>query len=67
MEPLLSAAVRNGWRRGVLRGNQVWLVVGAAAWMMRRVRRGREPHPVFVEELEPGQAVTITHFAPPGD
>lgn len=46
-------------------GNQVWLVVGAGAWLLHRARERREPRPVWTEELAPGDAVTITHHRRP--
>ncbi|HET6811443.1 MAG TPA: hypothetical protein VFH50_10580 [Acidimicrobiales bacterium] len=59
---LLDLLVLNGFRRG-RRGSTPWLVVGAAAWMVRRVAGGgRDPKPVWTEDLEPGQTVTITHM-----
>jgi hypothetical protein len=59
---LLDLLVVNGFRRG-WRGSTPWLVVGAAAWMVRRVTtEGRDPKPVWTEDLEPGQTVTITHM-----
>ena len=61
MKRLLDPLVANGFRRG-LAGNSMWLVVGAAAWMLRRVRSRRGAVPVWTEELLPGQAVLITHI-----
>ena len=61
MRRLLDRLVADGFRRG-LRGNSTWLVVGAAAWMLRRVRSQRGPVPVWTEELLPGQAVVISHL-----
>lgn len=59
---LLDLLVLNGFRRG-RRGSTPWLVVGAAAWMVRRVTSGgKDPKPVWTEDLEPGQTVTITHM-----
>jgi len=61
---ILDLLVVNGFRRG-RRGSTPWLVVGMAAWMVRRVtREGREPKPVWTEDLEPGQTVTVTHAEP---
>lgn len=62
MKKLLDLLVANGFRRG-LRGNTAWLVVGVGAWVARRVTRGgKEPRPVWTEDLEPGQTVTIAHL-----
>ena len=40
----------------------MWLVVGAAAWMVRRSRSRRDPAPVWTEDLLPGHAVLVTHI-----
>lgn len=59
---LLDLLVLQGFRRG-RRGSTPWLLVGAAAWMVRRVTSGgKTPKPVWTEDLEPGQVVTVTHF-----
>ena len=65
MEQLLDRLVRTGLRRGVFGSSQVWLVAGAAAFLVRRVQRQRRPHTVFLEDLGPGQAITITHHPAP--
>lgn len=62
MKRVLDLLVANGFRRG-LRGSSPWLVVGVGAWMLRRAAAsGREPRPVWTEDLEPGQTVTIAHL-----
>lgn len=59
---LLDLLVLQGFRRG-RRGSTPWLLVGAGAWMVRRVTSGgKEPRPVWTEDLEPGQTVTVTHL-----
>ena len=65
MKKLLDLLVGNGFRRG-RRGSTPWLAIGVGAWMLRRVTQGgKDPRPVWTEELEPGQTVTITHFEQP--
>ena len=66
MGGLLDWMVRSGWRRGVFGGNQIWLVAGLAAFLVRRVRNQREPRTVYLEELASGEAITITHHPVPG-
>lgn len=61
MKRVLDLLVAKGFRRGRA-GSSLWLVVGTAAWMLRRVRSRRDPAPVWTEDLGPGQALLITHF-----
>lgn len=65
MSGLFDWLVRTGWRRGVFGGSQIWLVAGLAAFLARRVRNQRKPHTVFLEDLAPGDAITITHHPVP--
>lgn len=59
---VLDLLVANGLRRG-LRGNTAWLAIGAGAWLVRRAAAGgKDPRPVWTEDLEPGQTVTIAHL-----
>ncbi|HMC51187.1 MAG TPA: hypothetical protein VKI64_00385 [Acidimicrobiales bacterium] len=64
MDRLLSYLTRNAWRRGLIGGNRVWVVAGAAAVLVRLVRRDGRARVVFREELQPGEAVVISHLAP---
>lgn len=62
MKRVLDLLVANGFRRG-RKGSTPWLIIGVTAWMLRRTTRtGKRPQPVWTEDLEPGQTVTITHF-----
>ncbi len=61
MDAVLRALVRRGTRRGLLGGNPAWLVIGALAFVVRRLRR-REAGVVWSEEVSPGQVVTVDHF-----
>lgn len=64
MRKVLDLLVERGFRYG-MRGNTVWLAVGAGAWLWRRSRARRDPRPVWTEELAPGQSVVITHHVAP--
>jgi hypothetical protein len=68
MKSLLAWAVGRGWRRGLLGGERLWLVVGAAAllvqWGLKALRT--EHQVVFSEKLGIGEQLIITHRAPRG-
>jgi hypothetical protein len=51
-----------GVKDGLLKGQRVWAVVGAVAWIIRLVARmaSRRPEMVAREVLQPGQSITIT-------
>lgn len=49
---------------GVFGANRTWLLLGGlfiAASKVKELLGPREPKPVFVEELEPGQRLVIAH------
>ena len=51
-----------GLTRGLLEGNRLWLVLGAAAWLVRGAKWAwrRPPEVVFVEELDAGETLVIS-------
>lgn len=57
MDRLLRMAQSRGLRLG-LRGNPIWLVVGASAWMLLRARRPGQDV-VYRTELAPGETLTV--------
>ena len=63
---LVRAGVRRGLRRGLVDGERVWLVIGAAAVGVRLLQRLAAPgKPVVVtERLEPGQTLIVRHLLP---
>ena len=63
VERLLQALIRNGLRRGVLGGSQVWAIVWLVAFAYRRWGL-RHPQVVYSEELGVGQRLEIVHFQP---
>lgn len=68
MGTLLKYLVGKGLRRGLLGGETLWLVLGGAALAVQlglRVLR-RKPEVVFLENLRPGERLTITHRLPTG-
>jgi len=59
VDRLLGRLVSRSFRRG-LAGEPVWLVVGAAAWLVVRSRRRDKPV-VWSGTLNEGQAVVLTN------
>jgi len=56
--------VRRGIRAGLIEGSNIWLSVGAIAWLFRFLTR-RQPARVTVERLRLGESVLVTHVAAP--
>jgi hypothetical protein len=54
----------HGSRRGVRGGSRGWFWVFVVVWVTRRVRRaiGSEPVVVYRGELQPGDAIEISHL-----
>jgi hypothetical protein len=62
----LRAAVRQGLDRGIVGGNDAWLVVGAVALLARLGRRAmhRDVEVVYRRMLAPEQGVSISNEYP---
>jgi len=60
---MLKTLVRLGFARGI-GGSRAWLTLGVVAGGLQLLRRmaKREPEVVYLEELHPGQTVSIRHF-----
>jgi len=57
--------VRRGVRSGLIEGSNLWLSIGAVAWLLRFLAR-RPPAQVSVERLGLGESVIVSHVpAPP--
>jgi hypothetical protein len=57
--------MRRGLRRGLVEGSVAWLVIGAAAWVVRYVTRP-DPPLVARENLRLGESVLVTHLPASG-
>ncbi|MGD0439265.1 MAG: hypothetical protein ABSB52_01440 [Acidimicrobiales bacterium] len=57
--------IRRGIRAGLIEGSNVWLSIGAIAWLVRFL--ARKPSPVVsVQELRLGESIVVSHVpAPP--
>jgi len=57
--------IRRGVRSGLIEGSNLWLSIGAIAWLVRLL--SRRPAPVVsVERLRLGESVLVSHVpAPP--
>jgi hypothetical protein len=58
--------IRNGLRKGLLEGSQVWLVLGGVGLLVKVLRKlgGREPQVVYSEVLPAGTAIVIANEQP---
>ena len=56
LQVVLARSRRKAWQ-----GSRAWMAVGILAWLWQRARSRREPHPVWTEELAPGQSLLIVH------
>jgi hypothetical protein len=63
VEKAVRVGMRRGVERGLLEGNRAWIVVGGAALLAHLAGRAlpRRPQTVFVDRLEPGDAIQIVH------
>lgn len=64
---ILSWALRNGLRRGLMGGSRRWMFVGAVAGVgkLLKIMARTRPEVVYREKLEPGQVMVIDHKKPP--
>lgn len=60
---MLRLLQRLGVSKGVFGASKPWLIIGAAAWTVRRVGRitRRQPEVVYCEPLGEGEAIVIAH------
>jgi hypothetical protein len=61
LHSLAHRLMRRGLRRGLVEGSVAWLVIGAAAGVVRYVTRP-EPPLVARENLRLGESVLVTHL-----
>ncbi len=64
LDSLLHRLIRNGLRRGLLEGSVAWIVIGAAAVVVRYVARPESPL-VAREKLRLGESVLVAHVPAP--
>lgn len=67
MNKLLRAGMRYGWQRGVVDGNRLWVVVGAAALVGHLGRRAmtRRDEVLWSGPVAPGQVLTVQTVTEP--
>lgn len=60
---MVKFLMRSGFRKGVMGGSQVWLVLGGVGVLMRVMKKlsGSEPEVVYSEELPVGTAIVIAN------
>ncbi len=60
---MVKLLLRNGFRKGVMGGNRVWMVLGGVGLLLRVLKKlgGDEPEVVYSEELPVGSAIVIAN------
>lgn len=61
---LTRRLVRDGLRRGILEGNDLWLAVGSVAFLVRVLARKDKPK-VVTEQLALGESIVVSHQPAP--
>jgi hypothetical protein len=63
----IRLALRNGWERGLVEGNDAWLVVGGLALLVYLGRRAmhREVETLLTQKLFPGVGLTVSAESEP--
>jgi hypothetical protein len=56
--------IRRGIRSGLIEGSNLWLSIGAIAWLLRFLARRPSPM-VSVEQLRLGESVVVSHVPAP--
>jgi hypothetical protein len=64
IERITNSLVRRGLRRGLLEGSNLWLALGAVAFVVRFISRPEEPKLVS-ERLALGESIVVTHLPAP--
>ncbi|MDP9074687.1 MAG: hypothetical protein M3N98_11025 [Actinomycetota bacterium] len=66
MNRLIALALRNAWRKGIVKGSRPWLYAGGVAVLMRLLQRAwsREESVVYREPLQAGETIVISHERP---
>lgn len=62
---MLTRLAKRGFSDGLLGGSRLWLIAGAAAWLVRALQWAakRDPQVVYREELAPGETLVINREA----
>jgi hypothetical protein len=64
VQRLSKRLLRQGVRRGLLEGNDVWLAIGALALLARVLTKPYQPN-VVVERLKAGEGLEVRHIPTP--
>lgn len=63
---LLRSLARIGFRKGLGGGGRAWLALGLVSWFAARSKeKGKEPPPLYREELSPGESIAVRILRPP--
>jgi hypothetical protein len=63
IDRLTRRALRDGLRRGLLGGSDVWLAIGALGLLVKVLAKKDAPK-VVSERLRLGESITVTHLPP---
>jgi hypothetical protein len=63
IDRVTRTAVRKGIRQGLLAGDGKWIAIGALAWLVRFLRRTRDPQTI-VEQLRVGESIIVSNLGP---
>jgi hypothetical protein len=64
VQRLSKRLLRQGLRRGLVEGNDLWLVIGAVALLTRVLTKPYQPN-VVVERLKAGEGLEVRHIPNP--
>jgi hypothetical protein len=66
IERITNYLVRRGFRRGLVEGSNIWLALGAVAFLVRFISRPEQPK-VVSERLALGESIVVTHLPAPSN
>ena len=62
IDRLTRRVMRDGLRRGILEGDNLWMILGSVALLVRVISKKDKPK-VVSETLALGESIVVTHLA----